>query len=207
MPNWCSTKYIFRGSSNEINYLHRKITEWTSSSVVPTCFGNEWLGNILYGAGLGDRVDNGLRCRGTLTSLSDPDYDDANFVLWTETAWVPMARMWNAVIEELKLKTVGFAFEAEECECEIYWIYDPHGYGDFDYDQVYIDAYGSSDLDNISGYYTEEQAIKVLNNFLHTNYNKLDSLIKECETFNEEHEEDDWFISVHRFEYNNELQD
>lgn len=206
MPNWCSTKYIFRGSSNEINYLHRKIVEWTSNSAVQSDFGNDWLGNILYGAGLGDKVENNeLRCRGTLEELQDPEDDCLE--LWTETAWVPMAKMWYAVIEALKLKTVGFAFEAEECGCEIYWIYDPHGYGDFDYDQVYIDAYGSSDLDDISGYYTEEQAIRKLNAFLDTNYNELEDLVKECETFNEEHEEDDWFISVHRFEFDNELED
>lgn len=206
MPNWCSTKYIFRGSSNEINYLHRKIAEWTSNSAVQSDFGNDWLGNILYGAGLGDKVENNeLRCRGSLEELQDPEDDCLE--LWTETAWAPMAKMWDAVIEALKLKTVGFAFEAEERGCEIYWIYDPHGYGDFDYDQVYIDAYGSSGLDNISGYYTEEQAIRKLNAFLDTNYNELEDLIKECETFNEEHEEDDWFISVHRFEFDNELQD
>jgi len=213
MPNWCSTTYRFRGSREELDLLSKKIVEWTSSSTMKTDFGDPWLGNIVIGAGFKDRIDNAdpsqnIRCRGTLTDISDISCDNNggfSFDLWTETAWVPMAKMWELVIETLKLKTVGFTFVAEESGCEVYWIYDPHNYGDFKDEKVYIDSYGNNKAEEIGGYYTEETAIETLNKFFKTSFNKLDDFYPLCEEYEEENE--DSFIGIHEFEIDNVLQD
>ena len=209
MPNWCYTTFLFKGEESELNILHDKIVEWTSREYRETGFGSDWLGNILYGAGLKDRVDNQnpskqLRCRGTLNDIDDVDC--GVLFLSTETAWVPMAKMWNAIINQLGLKTVGFTFEAEEPGCDIYWIYDPNGYNYFK-DEVYIDAWGTDELENISGYYSEEQAVDVLNEFFGTQYRNISNFSSLCEAYNEEHEQDDCSIYVHLFERDNVLQD
>ncbi len=208
MPNWCHTTYIFKGKTNELKTLHDKIIEWTSKEFIETSFGENWLGNILYGAGLKDRIDNPnageiLSCRGSLIDISDYIYDEG-FKVWTETAWVPMAKMWNAVIEKLDLQSVGFSFEAEEPGCEIFWIYDPHNYNCFN-EEVYIDSYGNMELDELDGYYKEQDAIKYLNEFFNTQFESLDSFKSLCEDYNDQYAELDCYIGVHRFEIDNEV--
>lgn len=208
MPNWCTTTYHFRGSENELIYLSNKVREWTSKPLAPNGFGNSWLGNILHGAGLGDLIDNPededtVNCRGSLIEVSEPDH--GYFSVITETAWVPMAKMWYKVIEHLGLKSVGFAFAAEEPGCGIYWIYDPNGYGDFLNDEVYIDSYGNIELDSINDYYRKADAVEVLNDFFKTELGRIEDFIPLCERYNEEHEEDDYYINVHTFEVDNDI--
>ncbi len=213
MPNWCYTTYRFRGNKDELDVLHDKIVEWISSSTMKTDFGDPWLGNIVIGAGFKDRIDNpdqdlNIRCRGTLADISDLSCDnhgDYSFDLWTETAWAPMAKMWDLVIEALELKTVGFTFSAEEGGCEIFWIYDPHNYGDFKDEEVYIDASGDNKVEDICGYYTKKTAIEILNEFFGTSFEKLEDFETLCEEYESEHE--DSFISIHEFEFDNELGD
>lgn len=204
MPNWCSTTYIFRGDKDELDILYDKIAKWTASSFVKTDFGRDWLGNILYGAGLGDRIDNPdangyLRCRGTLVDIYP---FDGYLQLTTETAWNPMSKMWDAVIEQLGLTTVGFTFMAEECGCGLYQIYDPHNYGDFE-GMAYIDSFGD-EVEDLNDYYSEKNAIKVLNEFFGTSFDDLSSFYSLCEKYNDEHDGDS-FISVHKFELDNEV--
>lgn len=204
MPNWCSTTYRFHGTEEELNTLNNKIREWTSRSVMKTDFGDAWLGNILIGAGLKDRIDNAdsslkIRCRGTLVDINEPSHINGNwfFDLWTETAWAPMAKMWCVVIKTLGLKTVDFSFIAEESGCDVYLIYDPNNHKDFTDNEVYIDAYGDNEAENICGYYKTQDAIDVLNNFFSTNCNELDDFSALCEEYENEHE--DSFINIHVF--------
>ena len=58
MPNWCYTAYHFQGKENELKILYDKINEWTSKQFIETGFGDSWLGNILYGVGLQDCINN-----------------------------------------------------------------------------------------------------------------------------------------------------
>lgn len=213
MPNWCSTTYRFHGTQEELETLNEKIKDWTSSSKAKTDFGDPWLGNIVIGAGFKDNIDNPdpsqtIRCRGRLIDISDLNCDtngDYSFDLYTETAWVPMAKMWYKVIESLGLESVGFSFFAEECGCEIFWIYDPKDYKDFTNEEVWIDAGGDYDVEKISGYYTRFDAINILNEFFKTNYENIDEYETLCRDYEDEHE--DSFIDIHVFEINNELQD
>lgn len=211
MPNWCSTCFRFHGNREEIKKLHNCITKWTSKGFAKSDFGSCWLGNILYGAGLGDRIDNPnhrLSCRGAIADIGEIEesLNDYCFSIFTETAWTPMVQMWAAVIEELKLTIVGFCFVAEEPGCGIWWIYDPNGYGDFDNEQVYLDVYtdgGYPELVNAGGYYTKEQAVEVLNKCFHTKYTTLKDFDKLVSKIN--NDDTDTYVYINLFKYIDEI--
>lgn len=177
MPNWCNTTFVFSGEPKEIAELHafvKRSTERTKEHLESSGFNADWLGNVLIEAGLKDLIDKpiadgGVSCRGAIMDISDlPDGDDVTtFNLTTETAWVPMGKMWAAVIEKLQLNSVQFCYEAEECGCEIYQIYDPHELGYFDNDQVYIDYLEyTEEAGALLGYYTLEDFISTALDFL-----------------------------------------
>lgn len=204
MPNWCSTTFKFHGSEKDLEIFDKKITEWTSKSYTESDFGSEWLGNILYGAGLQDRIDNPdpekyLACRGNIIGWSS---GEKVVEMWVESAWVPMAKMWVEVIKSLGLN-IDFTFSAEEPGCDLFWIYDPNGRGDWDLDQIYIDA--EFDGKSFCDYTTEEDAIDILNQLLKTNANDLDTLIDYCRELAPTYAES--FVYVSRFEKITELYD
>lgn len=130
MSNWCSTKIEFVGSPDDINDLHEKLKLYTSKIYSPSDFGKNWLGNILYGFGLGDRIDSEdhtthIRCRGTLIDISEiiDDKNDSSkktFSIDTETAWVPMIRMWTVILTEHYGNRINLFWIAQEDGNEVY---------------------------------------------------------------------------------------
>ena len=209
MPNWCYTQFIFHGDKKEIEDFHQKLEQWTSKEFVKSDFGKSWLGNVLCGAGLGDRIDSktdGLRCRGAIEFLDGPDVveesDEGIIVLDTSTAWAPMPLMWVEVIKKLGYKTVGFSYSAEEPGCDVYEVYDP--YGDFP-ERYYVDGYISEEdecpellqLRNIS-YYSDDDLLKRhIQKFLKTDECDLKTLIKTMEDY--KFKNDDTYISIHEY--------
>lgn len=144
MPNWCFTTIIFHGNKDEIEKLHWNINEWTMQNLKPNGFGRWWLGNILCGAGLGDRIDseeNRIRCRGVIEYIGEVEQDDeltATLSIQTETAWAPMVKMWDEVFEVMGYESIDYSFQSEEEGMSEYFIHDP--FGDF-VDRYYIDIY------------------------------------------------------------------
>lgn len=196
MPNWCFTQMIFHGDIEEIKDFHDKIEEWTSKNYRENDFGVNWLGNVLLGAGLGNRIDSGgdqLRCRGDITYIGEidtfQDSTEATFNLDTETAWCTMCLMWSEVIKTLGYKTVGFSYCAEEPGCEIYNIYDPYGEWDLQYR---MDMYlGGQDFDNedllriwdVQEYSCDETLRIALQALLKTDETDLKILIEAAENY------------------------
>ena len=196
MPNWCNTTYVFHGPADNINALYNKIKAFTDGSLTnktKTDFGDMWLGNILIGAGLSHTIDatnptQRLSCRGTIDYIEDDIEKTAtSFRLNTETAWIPMPQMWAVVIQKLQLD-IGFTFQADEPGCEIYCIYDPRGYKDFT-DDIVIES--ASDTDNniadISGYYSEKDAVNIINDALKKNCKTIDDAIAAADEYNAKH--------------------
>lgn len=211
MPNWCFTQMIFHGEKKEIVDFHGKITEWTSKNYEENGFGTAWLGNVLHGAGLGDRVDsetNRLRCRGDITYLGEVDAFDgsdvATFNLDTETAWGPMCLMWSEVINAMGYTTVGFSYCAEEPGCEIYEIYDP--YDDF-LDEYYIDIYvDGEDTNNedLMRLYSvrdccDDTLRSMLQTFLKTDECDLKTLIGHAENY--KFKSEDTYLYIHKYNF------
>lgn len=210
MPNWCLTQMIFHGEKEELNDLHNKIEKWASGKLYENDFGSTWLGNILIGAGLENRIDSDvdqLRCRGYITYLGEvesfKDSDEATFNLDTETAWAPMCLMWSEVIHTLGYKSIGFSYCAEEPGFGIYDIYDP--YGDFAM-EYRVDMYvGGQDFENVGlmqiydeQEYCDDDSLKLaLQSFLKSEDSDLENLIEAAENY--KFESDDSFFYVRKY--------
>lgn len=219
MPNWCCTKIIFHGNKLEIEDFHKKLDEWTSNALMPNGFGTNWLGNVLCGAGLEDRIDSSrseqtLRCRGSVTYLEDVEInsdEDATFYIDVETAWSPMVKMWINVIKTLDYKTVGFSYLAEEIGLELYEIYDP--YGDFT-EKYYVDVWVDGEdeeneklcrLQDHICYDTDKELIVALQDLLETEESNLSTLIEKARNY--PFKSEDSYISIHEYERLNNLDD
>jgi hypothetical protein len=205
---------IFHGIKSEMEDFHNKLEEFTSKNYMENGFGTTWLGNIVCGAGLGDRVDskeNRLRCRGNVTYLGDlsgfeeykPD-QDVCFQVDTNTAWAPMSKMWVEVIKALGYKTIGFSYQAEECGCELYQTYDP--YGEFD-DKYYVDCFFDGEdennrelmvFDDIRYFSTDEQLIEKLQTLLGTEETDLDILKERVKKY--PFKSEDSYIFIHEYD-------
>lgn len=132
MPNWCFTSIIFHGGKEEIEKLHSNIKEWTKENLMDNGFGPSWLGNILCGAGLGDRINSAesrIRCRGSLVHLDNIYEDDDNFAfsIQTETTWAPMVNMWDEIFKVMGYKSINYSFVSEEEGMSEFFVYDPYG--------------------------------------------------------------------------------
>lgn len=166
MPNWCSTIIDFIGDRSDIEDLYNKIELYTSKRYQETYFGNNWLGNILYGFGLGDNIDEleNLQCRGIITGKDNIEYSGSlcRLRIWTETAEVPMIKMWNVIIEKYYGGRISVHWIAEELASGLYETND--------YDRYSFDTY-KVDLnlgDDCCGDYwdTVEEAVGYINDNL-----------------------------------------
>ena len=172
MPNWCYTKIdIISQNKNQLSELHRLLNEWTSKNFMENGFGFNWLGNIVGHSGIGT-VDTGdeneLRCRGTL------DYNDLeNGILHVDTctAWAPMLKMWQKLVEKY-VPDAEIIYAAEEPGCELFETNDPDYIGLYIIDSMREDV--CSDYEA-----TEEDVIGVLQQILNTTENDLDDLLWE----------------------------
>lgn len=181
MANWCSTRISMRSKDKEqVKKLYDLIEEWTSEERNhKNGFGNDWLGNVVLNAEIGTVDTNpttDLKCRGW---ISDLDIDDEELVIWTETAWVPMLKMWVEVRDKY-LPDADIIYEATEEGCGVFWT------NDLDYGECYMVAnYNLNDYvpeDKIdcllSDYaYTEENLIRGLQRLLDTKEDDLDELL------------------------------
>ncbi len=188
MPNWCSTSIEFEGKPSLIKDLHEKVTAYTDKSFIKTDFGSNWLGNILYGFNMEDRIDNKdpalqLRCRGEISDINDIrkiNEDISTFTIWTETAWCPMIKMWLEIIKKYYDNAIKIYWIAEESgNC----LYETNDILHFLNDRYFIEMCINDDWTSEYAA-TEEEALKIINNFLKENNlpigDKLDDF-RDCE--------------------------
>ena len=211
MPNWCSTTIKFHGSKKEIEDFYNKIDSWTKQSFQENGFGDCWLGNILHGVGLGDRIDNEdvkrrIRCRGYISYLEEVECEDdeATFLLDMDSAWTPAIKMWLETIKVLKYETVKFSYVAEETGLGLYAIYDP--FDDWP-DRYRLDWYiEGEDLKNKdlvafcdNGFFTEEKHIvRELQKFLKTDETDYKKLKEQIENY--KFKDEDTYVYLFEFE-------
>ena len=125
MPNWCATTITLNcNNKKNAKFIYKNIEKWISSTKVDNSWGFNWLGNILINSGLYDSEDTNFpRCRGCITYL---DKYEEQVVIDTETAWVPMLRMWTEVCDKVFTGMVNeIMYTAEEPGCNLYWTNDP----------------------------------------------------------------------------------
>lgn len=156
MPNWCYSKVcVYSQNKENITDLSNKLDEWLDSpTLAPMAWGGraEWLGNILLHCGFPmSEVCEGVygRCRGEINFIDDIEVRKISgkiyygLIITTETAWGPMLKMWNNVINKLYPddETMELAYDADEdeCGCELYWRDDENNWCHSDGDDYYVD--------------------------------------------------------------------
>lgn len=187
MPNWCNTNIYFSGSEKNITDLFTRIEEYTSKNFKDNGFGSNWLGNILCGFGLTDRIDateNRLHCRGSLEYVSNLDTEDeenASFYITTLTAWDPMIKMWQAIIEKHYGDCIEMHWIAEEPGTQLYLTDDKSRYGD----KYWVD-FTLSESDTGTIYFGTAKAVV---NFINSNFKETklpdSTKFEENQTFKE----------------------
>ena len=105
MPNWTITRItINHDDGNKLKEFEKLINEWTSKNYMENGFGLQWLGNIVGNSGIGTidkNLETDLRCRGSITWI---ECEGNQLLIDTETAWVPMLKMWIKLKELLSIK-------------------------------------------------------------------------------------------------------
>lgn len=178
MPNWCITYIdIKHNDYQKLEELYDKIQEWTSNNYRENGFGTTWLGNVVLGSGVGT-IDAGtetdFRCRG---SLVWSELHECSINLVTETAWVPMIKMWQAVVDKY-LPDAELFYLGDECGCGIYWTNNPKYV-----DRYSIDPYDFDSMEPQTNW-SEEETSMFLRQLLITeerDINKLLNMFYESE--------------------------
>lgn len=125
MSNHCYTNItINHEDTNRLKTLYNLIEEWTSKNYRENGFGLSWLGNVVGNSGIDSSDENkdfSVRCRGSIIYM---DFNGDQIIIDTETAWVPMMKMWIKVLEKY-LPDAELIYSAEEPGCGIFWTNDP----------------------------------------------------------------------------------
>ncbi len=113
MPNWCETRFTFEGKKDEVLKLYEKI-KYLLSNKASSCVesSGNWLGHILIEHGF-DWTD--APCRGSIDDFSEVTLkeDKAYFELIVTSAWEPLTKMWDLIIEK-HYPSISYVFLAIE---------------------------------------------------------------------------------------------
>lgn len=198
MPNWCSTTFKFYSDNTEqITDFYNRIIEFTShESKTRNDFGKKWLGNIIEGFNL-EKVEN-IRYRGWIDIC---DKTENSFSLYTETAWVPMTRMWNVIIEKY-YPDIRYVFEAEECGNQLFVTSDADG--EYFTNRYKLDCHIEKTDSYFEEYFeTAEDVIEAVNRIFRFNGSEklkaVEQIAELAKTFNSNVSSDDW-LYVYEFE-------
>lgn len=191
MPNWCLTTITINHESEEkLKELSNMIDEWTSKSYKDNDFGLNWLGNIVGNSGVGtvdESPETDLKCRGLI------NYKEAignQLIIHTETAWVPMLKMWLKILEKY-LPDSELIYESEECGCELYETNNPELYN-----RYVIDAC-DSDIVESDWNATEDEVREVIQKLCNTGETNIEKLMR---IFNES---DFQNVFIHKWDFAN----
>ena len=119
MANCCFTEIDIYSDNyqKELETLAENLCKWTEGE-----YDQKWLGNILIRSGVVTEEDikEGrcpYRCRGSL--VYSELYGSDQLHITTETAWVPMMSMWQAVCGKAGIKDANIVFSGEERGCGV----------------------------------------------------------------------------------------
>lgn len=161
MPNLCTTS-ITLTNDDTLNNFYNLLKKWTD--------GCSELSNIVRKANLGD-----VKCRGDVSHYS-LEKDGTALSIETETAWVPMLRMWQMLRDKF-CPTAALYYHAAECGMDLFYTNDPNMI-----DTYYLDAeeIGFGFYDSI----TKEKAVEILQEILKAdtsnNLEELSEMIEDA---------------------------
>ena len=113
MPNWCETKYVIKGSKEDVSNLNsifqKLITNETNKS---GDFNKNWLGFVVNELN-GDFKK--INCRGWFENVR---FNGHTLKLTTYSAWSPCYALFNLIVQ--KYPTLQYYFIAKESGCGLY---------------------------------------------------------------------------------------
>ena len=129
MPNWCSTKIVFKGDIESIKALHDRISACIEKNddIDPA-----WLETVADYFKLDQVSDCEQICRGWVSYVSDCANDDS-FSITTQTAWKPMMQMWYDIVARDYKDRISIMWFATEPRNSIYASNNPEFFGRFGY--------------------------------------------------------------------------
>ena len=190
MANWCFTKItINHEDESKLKELERLINEWTSKNYKENGFGLNWLGNIVGNSSIGtvdENPETDLRCRGSLQYM---ECIDNQLIIDTETAWSPMLKMWQKLLDKY-LPDAELIYTAEECGAGLYSTNDPCMQGCY-----YVDNWNIKDVDSDMEA-SETYVVEILQKLLETDESDVEKLIGMFE--DSEHSDN---MSIHKWDF------
>ncbi len=114
MPNWCETKYVIKGSKEDISNLNSIFMKLMSNETNKSGdFDKNWLGFVVSELN-GDlkKID----CRGWFESVKLKNKSTLKLTTWS--AWTPCYELFEFIAQ--KFPTLQYFFKCEECGCGLF---------------------------------------------------------------------------------------
>lgn len=174
MSDWCSSEiYINHNNKNgELKRLKDLIEEWAGCITEENHFVSSPLSNVVFNSGIG----TDLSYKGTIENI---DLYSDQLHISTETAWVPMLKMWQRIVDRY-LPEAKITYTAQESGYNLYATNDPEYEGYYN-----IDSLDDSIVES-NFCATEQDTIKALQKYLKSDKSNINELMKDFEDLSAE---------------------
>lgn len=192
MPNWASTTYVMKAEPVQAKDLYDKTESLNQMKepLVENGFGKLWMGCLVNLLG-GDW--NKVYCRGEITSCS---LEDDHVCIACETAWGEMPEFRHFLEQQYPGSKVYYC--VEECGNCVYATNDSEGL-------YFKDRYCLDYYDGLEYFETTETAAEFISErigkTLKPDYAEIE---REIDDYLEEHDDDESWMSFHKFELLND---
>ena len=123
MPNWCYNYLNFNSMNNEAKKLYDLIITWQKEgTTIENSWNNDWLGLIVEKGLKTDPLSGKYSCRGCIDEIELAN--DNELMINTHTAWGPMNKMWQDLVDKLGY-TMNITCTSEEPNMGVYVTNDP----------------------------------------------------------------------------------
>jgi hypothetical protein len=190
MANWASTSYRIEGSESDLKKVYDVIDNFVTGKSKPVLedASKEWEGNIVKALGASDEQLKESYLRGF---IEEYELDGDVIRINAEEAWgaTDFRHILGNLMPELTIYYI-----VEEAGCDVFATNDIDG--KYFPEQYLVDAY-VKDADFYEYFETKGQ----MKDFVSSLIGKEDFTDEDIEAWNEEHEDDDFYIYVHEFQY------
>ena len=190
MANWASTSYRIEGSESDLKKVYDVIDNFVTGKSKPVLedASKEWEGNIVKALGASDEQLKESYLRGF---IEEYELDGDVIRINAEEAWgaTDFRHILGKLMPELTIYYI-----VEEAGCDVFATNDIDG--KYFPEQYLVDAY-VKDADFYEYFETKGQ----MKDFVSSLIGKEDFTDEDIEAWNEEHEDDDFYIYVHEFQY------
>ncbi len=114
MANWCKTKYVIKGSVEDVNKLNSIFQKLENEKTNKSGdFDNRWLGFVVKEL---NGNENEIDCRGWFEDVKLKNKTTLKLTTWS--AWCPCYELFEFITE--KIPSLQYYFKCEEPACEVF---------------------------------------------------------------------------------------